>query len=582
MPYDTRPLTAVSRYAAASFLTTIALAGLAIFIVQGAPGQPIQQWKNSAGSVVCTLGSGGLLSGNCTTGLGGGGTSTGAVVTIGNSNWVKKAGDTMTGALTINVTGGTSATKALDVKQVASGAIVHASTQLRSSGTLVVNGAVTLKNTKSCTNTQTDSNGLLSCNSATYQTTSLATDSVWIGSSGLAVAQSVPSCSAATSALQYNTSTHTLGCGSISSGTAYAAGQGLTLTNGNLFTLNPSNSGSLSNYQTQSGYFLKAKTSLASSGTLVIAGTAMLQNTLSVRNTMSGYGLKVMAGNDYILGNLGIGTTKTPVAALEVAGTLSGAALNIMNGASYFLGNVGIGKSIAPSAALDVVGTLSGKALQINGTALAVGYHTYTLPTTQGSANQVLTNNGSDTLSWATPSSTSANYLQAVLVSGTGSVGTGSNMVTPFRIAAHTFTIPANDLYGGHAYKFWAGGQLQDNNANMEFNVYLGNTIVCKSPVAASVGSMGQAAFGTNSWFMSGVLWAVQTPSASAKVVCTFNYGFSPNQNAGVPGTTTVTAGLATNGTLKLQFGGRFDAANAGNLMSGCGSIVEKIAVNAF
>lgn len=58
---------------------------------------------------------------------------TGAVVRLGNSQWVNQSGDTMTGALTINLTTGY---LGLKVIQTASGSIFHAEKNLSSSGTL--------------------------------------------------------------------------------------------------------------------------------------------------------------------------------------------------------------------------------------------------------------------------------------------------------------------------------------------------------------------------------------------------------------------------------------------------------------
>jgi len=75
---------------------------------------------------------------------------------------------------------------------------------------------------------------------------------------------------------------------------------------------------------TISGSTLFASTTLSSSGNLVVKGTSMLQNTLSVRGTMTGYALKVMAGNSYVLGNMEIGSSKAANTALEVEGTASG------------------------------------------------------------------------------------------------------------------------------------------------------------------------------------------------------------------------------------------------------------------
>jgi hypothetical protein len=58
----------------------------------------------------------------------------------------------------------------LEVLGTASGRIVHAQDRLTSSGTLIVEGQVTLANTTSCTNLTTDSNGVLSCNNTDYIT----------------------------------------------------------------------------------------------------------------------------------------------------------------------------------------------------------------------------------------------------------------------------------------------------------------------------------------------------------------------------------------------------------------------------
>lgn len=62
---------------------------------------------------------------------------TGGVFRIVNPNFVSKAGSTMTGKLTINLTSGIDA---LEVVQTASASILHANTLLRSSGALAVDG----------------------------------------------------------------------------------------------------------------------------------------------------------------------------------------------------------------------------------------------------------------------------------------------------------------------------------------------------------------------------------------------------------------------------------------------------------
>jgi hypothetical protein len=85
---------------------------------------------------------------------GGGGTGnfgSGNVLTIGNGNWVKKAGDTMTGGLMI-VSGGHTLTPPdagllLELAGVMSGRTLHAQDSLQSSGTLVIAGLSRFRST---------------------------------------------------------------------------------------------------------------------------------------------------------------------------------------------------------------------------------------------------------------------------------------------------------------------------------------------------------------------------------------------------------------------------------------------------
>jgi glutaredoxin len=67
------------------------------------------------------------------------------VITIGDTRYVKKQGDTMTGALVINVTGGNQNTLGLRVINTLSGAHLHAEQRLTSSGVLVVESGAYLK-----------------------------------------------------------------------------------------------------------------------------------------------------------------------------------------------------------------------------------------------------------------------------------------------------------------------------------------------------------------------------------------------------------------------------------------------------
>jgi len=69
--------------------------------------------------------------------------------TAGDARYVNTSGDTMTGALTINLTSGF---LALNVRQMMSGATIHAEKTLASSGVLVINGLSTFRSTLSGSN----------------------------------------------------------------------------------------------------------------------------------------------------------------------------------------------------------------------------------------------------------------------------------------------------------------------------------------------------------------------------------------------------------------------------------------------
>ncbi|MBI5156080.1 hypothetical protein HZA45_02270, partial [Candidatus Peregrinibacteria bacterium] len=128
----------------------------------------------------------------------GGGTTfgSGQVLSIGDARYVNTSGDTMTGALTIRVTGATRMSLAAEVETLLSGSILRAQDTLASSGTLVFEGA----------------------GSGSVLTVSGQFDGVGL-----------TDCDGATQTLAWDTTTKRFSCGT-DSDTTYTAGQGLTLT----------------------------------------------------------------------------------------------------------------------------------------------------------------------------------------------------------------------------------------------------------------------------------------------------------------------------------------------------------------
>ena len=378
---------------------------------------------------------------------------------------------TASGTITIKNSG-----VGLKVTGTASGNIVRADTELRSSGSLVVDGTTTLKSYASCSIITTDSAGNLGCGTADIQTQAeadaryvniggdtmtgalnvLATISGTIlhardqlRSSGTLLVDGASTLNGALtlgSTLTIGGVTYTFptsdgsasgkvlatdSAGQLSwtaqttdTDTTYSAGQGLAL-NGTVFTVNGTLTGTLLDFSTVSGSIVHARDLLRSSGSLLVessvtfasltgcsiittdssgnlqCGTADMINqtegdtryvnvsgdtmtgALNVQANISGSSLSIMAGADsYLMGNVGIGTT-SPVQELEVNGDiLLGAAAPTLylgndsdqyitgNAASNFLtistanrerlridssGNFGIGTT-SPTATLTVSG----------------------------------------------------------------------------------------------------------------------------------------------------------------------------------------------------------------------------------
>lgn len=183
---------------------------------------------------------------------GGSGFNSGQVINLTENKYVQRDGDSMTGALSIAITGGNNATLGLKVINQASGSYLHAEKSLSTSGTLVWEGAAS--------------------GSSLYAATS-------INGAGLATCNGGQ-------ALQW--ASGRFGCFT-PAGSTYIAGQGLTLTSG-AFKINSSITGSLVNFLTVSGGLVKAYNTLASSGTLVFEGAAS-GSSLFLGTSLEGAGL---------------------------------------------------------------------------------------------------------------------------------------------------------------------------------------------------------------------------------------------------------------------------------------------------
>jgi cytoskeletal protein CcmA (bactofilin family) len=353
----------------------------------------------------------------------------------GDARYVQRQGDTMTGALTIAIQNGTLASVGLKVINTLSGAIIHAEKNLSASGTLLIRGVARFQDSVNVVGTLSGAsltvmggNSYLLGNVGIGKTGTPNTKFEVVGSisgstiyaantirsSGSILAEGTISganlyagntisgsnlyvtntlrgaglvdCSTAgTSKLLWNSATGRFSCGSDqNTGTAYTAGQGLTLTSSS-FKLNATLTGSTLKFTTVSGSLVQADTTLASSGTLVVRGVARFKNNVNVIGTLSGASLTVMGGNSYLLGNVGIGKTGTPNTKFEVVGTISGSTIYAAN-------------TIRSSGSIMAEGTISGSNLYAGNT--ISGSNLYVTNTLRGAGLVDCSTAGTSKLLW--------------------------------------------------------------------------------------------------------------------------------------------------------------------------------------
>lgn len=175
--------------------------------------------------------------------------------------------------------------------------------------------------------------------------------------------------------------------------------------------------------------------------------TATTAGTIIGRMWYSGYasGFRPAAGIN-VTAHQNFTATNTPTNMLFYTGPVgSSTALERMR--IDYAGNVGIGTTV-PGSALDVKGEIrtSGTTSGYSGfRAPASGNNiTYTLPGADGSANQVLTTNGSGTLSWTTPAAGGITSLGGLTAATqTFAVGTaGTAPAFSSATSTHTLNIP--------------------------------------------------------------------------------------------------------------------------------------------
>jgi hypothetical protein len=267
---------------------------------------------------------------------------------------------TVTGSTIINVGNSTTTPDtgvALEVIGTISGSIVRARNAITSSGSLRINGAFT-------GSTAMFGSGLQNCTGSNK--------------------------------LLWDQSTGRFSCAAETGGTAYKAGQGLTLNGDNAFNVNATLTGSLIRFTTLSGSSVFAKNSLSTSGSLKVLGTmsgASVYGATSLRSS----GTLTTDGLIRTKNNLTINSDADTNDAVLTFGNASGnATMTFANATQRFDFN----KEIHTSSNLTASGTITVDGAAKFKSTINLNSITYTFPATQSNSGGVLRTNGNGTLSW--------------------------------------------------------------------------------------------------------------------------------------------------------------------------------------
>ena len=258
--------------------------------------------------------------------------NTGSLLTFFNGQYVNQSGDTMTGALTINLANATSGI-GLNILETASGNVIHAEKSLTSSGFILSTGNISTRGTLSGA-------ALNIMNGNSYFLGGVRIGSSAAPSADLHISGTIADAWLVGGTANGNYATMLFGEGQ-SSGTyaEFIRYSNATGTDGGTFTV----ANLLKTIRMSTSYSGTYRNDLTvnPSGNVGI-GTSSGKTKLEVMGSMSGMSL-VVNGNTNIAGNLRMTGSTLGVGNISTRGTLSGNALTVMGGNSYFLASVGFG-----------------------------------------------------------------------------------------------------------------------------------------------------------------------------------------------------------------------------------------------
>lgn len=207
------------------------------------------------------------------------------------------------------------------------------------------------------------------------------------------------------------------------------------------------------NYQYSPTFLTASSTAIVSKG--YVDGLAFGGTIAGV--TAGGTGQSTLPQDMLLVGNgvSGITGTSSPTVAYVTATSTTGT--------SAFAGNVTVSKIFTANSTSTMNATTTIAASSVAGAPLRLNGVDYAFPSSHGSDNQFLTENGSGTLTWESP--TVRRYYD---VGSAGSATSGNYATTTTAI-----TLPAGSITASSTIKFTAYGTCTDGGTNGDCEIYL-------------------------------------------------------------------------------------------------------------
>ncbi len=165
---------------------------------------------------------------------------------------------------------------------------------------------------------------------------------------------------------------------------------------------------------------------------------------------------------------------------------------------------------------------------------------------------------------------------KTVFASSVDSTATGTSMATPFYYDTYTYTIPAGDLVNGVCYK------IEGYSKFVTAAGYVTTAYMQVGTRDIAVGALTVTGAGTEYKTYEGQICGTAAAGASVTVRTIFESFSDDNDAADIDFFVRDEVSMATNGTLRIRFGGLIGTSNAGNSSTMQQMVIQKVSSTPF